>query len=91
MLLLISGMAADVGTLQRLPHAIGSRSLANELCFTARKMFAPEAKDCGFVSQVFKDRDRYRLTFFVTFLPTILLIMIFGLLDAERTLLIYSI
>lgn len=28
------GMAADVGTLQRFPKAIGSQSLARELCLT---------------------------------------------------------
>merc|ERR1719402_1687589 len=31
------GLAADVGTLQRLPKVIGSQSLVNELCLTARK------------------------------------------------------
>ncbi|XP_071449645.1 delta(3,5)-Delta(2,4)-dienoyl-CoA isomerase, mitochondrial [Hetaerina americana] len=51
------GMAADVGTLQRLPRAIGSSSLARELAFTARKMQASEAKDCGFVSRVFDDKE----------------------------------
>jgi hypothetical protein len=53
-----TGMAADVGTLQRLPRVIGSDSLARELVFTARKMMAPEAKECGFVSRVFNDKDR---------------------------------
>jgi len=52
-------MAADVGTLQRLPKAIGSRSLVNELAFTARKLPATEAKDCGFVSSIFPDKDRF--------------------------------
>lgn len=51
------GLAADVGTLQRLPKAIGSRSLVNELAFTARKFPSAEAKECGFVSSVFSDRD----------------------------------
>jgi len=37
------GLAADVGTLQRLPKVIGSDSLVRELCLTARKMFADEA------------------------------------------------
>lgn len=32
------GMAADVGTLQRLPKVIGNMSLVRELCFSARKM-----------------------------------------------------
>ena len=34
------GAVADVGTLQRLPKVIGSQSLVNDLCFTARKMFS---------------------------------------------------
>ncbi|CRK87791.1 CLUMA_CG001549, isoform A [Clunio marinus] len=51
------GMAADVGTLQRLPKAIGSQSLVRELCFTARKMLSEEAEKCGLVSKVFEDRN----------------------------------
>ncbi|XP_051813538.1 delta(3,5)-Delta(2,4)-dienoyl-CoA isomerase, mitochondrial-like isoform X1 [Acanthochromis polyacanthus] len=51
------GMAADVGTLQRLPKVIGSRSLVNELALTARKMYADEAKSSGLVSRVFADKE----------------------------------
>ncbi|KAL0972987.1 hypothetical protein UPYG_G00197350 [Umbra pygmaea] len=51
------GLAADVGTLQRLPKVIGSRSLVNELALTARKMYADEAKDSGLVSRVFQDKE----------------------------------
>ncbi|XP_055526459.1 delta(3,5)-Delta(2,4)-dienoyl-CoA isomerase, mitochondrial isoform X2 [Wyeomyia smithii] len=51
------GMAADVGTLQRLPKVIGSQSLARELCFTARKFQSAEALSCGFVSNVFESRE----------------------------------
>ncbi|XP_028320934.1 delta(3,5)-Delta(2,4)-dienoyl-CoA isomerase, mitochondrial isoform X1 [Gouania willdenowi] len=51
------GLAADVGTLQRLPKVIGSRSLVNELALTARKMYADEAKSSGLVSRVFPDKD----------------------------------
>ncbi|XP_043913233.1 delta(3,5)-Delta(2,4)-dienoyl-CoA isomerase, mitochondrial isoform X4 [Protopterus annectens] len=51
------GLAADVGTLQRLPRIIGSRSLVNELAFTARKMMSDEAKSCGLVSRVFQDKE----------------------------------
>ncbi|XP_068934713.1 delta(3,5)-Delta(2,4)-dienoyl-CoA isomerase, mitochondrial isoform X2 [Petaurus breviceps papuanus] len=51
------GLAADVGTLQRLPRVIGSRSLVNELAFTARKMMADEALSSGLVSRVFQDRE----------------------------------
>ncbi|KAI1894054.1 hypothetical protein AGOR_G00130040 [Albula goreensis] len=51
------GLAADVGTLQRLPKVIGSRSLVNELALTARKMYSDEAKSCGLVSRVFSDKE----------------------------------
>ncbi|XP_065514211.1 delta(3,5)-Delta(2,4)-dienoyl-CoA isomerase, mitochondrial, partial [Caloenas nicobarica] len=50
------GLAADVGTLQRLPKIVGNQSLVNELAFTARKMMAPEAQSCGLVSRVFSDK-----------------------------------
>ncbi|XP_052023392.1 delta(3,5)-Delta(2,4)-dienoyl-CoA isomerase, mitochondrial [Apodemus sylvaticus] len=51
------GLAADVGTLQRLPKVIGNQSLVNELTFTARKMMADEALESGLVSRVFPDKD----------------------------------
>ncbi|XP_057568706.1 delta(3,5)-Delta(2,4)-dienoyl-CoA isomerase, mitochondrial [Hippopotamus amphibius kiboko] len=51
------GLAADVGTLQRLPRVIGNQSLVNELAFTARKMMADEALDSGLVSRVFPDKE----------------------------------
>ncbi|ERE46486.1 delta(3,5)-Delta(2,4)-dienoyl-CoA isomerase, mitochondrial isoform X1 [Cricetulus griseus] len=51
------GLAADVGTLQRLPKVIGNQSLVNELTFTARRMMADEALDSGLVSRVFPDKD----------------------------------
>ncbi|XP_008281288.1 delta(3,5)-Delta(2,4)-dienoyl-CoA isomerase, mitochondrial isoform X2 [Stegastes partitus] len=51
------GMAADVGTLQRLPKVIGSRSLVNELALTGRKLYADEAKSSGLVSRVFPDKE----------------------------------
>merc|ERR1711915_838604 len=51
------GLAADVGTLQRLPKVIGSQSLASELCLTARKLPSSEALSCGLVSSLHPDRD----------------------------------
>ncbi|XP_036988777.2 delta(3,5)-Delta(2,4)-dienoyl-CoA isomerase, mitochondrial isoform X2 [Artibeus jamaicensis] len=51
------GLAADVGTLQRLPKVIGNQSLVNELAFTARKMMADEALGSGLVSRVFPDKE----------------------------------
>lgn len=53
-------MAADVGTLQRLPKVIGSDSLVRELCYTARKLPAAEALSAGLVSRVYEDKDRWR-------------------------------
>ncbi|KAM7349173.1 delta(3,5)-Delta(2,4)-dienoyl-CoA isomerase, mitochondrial isoform 2-T2 [Cochliomyia hominivorax] len=50
------GMAADVGTLQRFPKAIGSQSLARELCYTGRRFESSEAFSCGLVSKVFSDK-----------------------------------
>ncbi|NXH56775.1 ECH1 protein, partial [Rhabdornis inornatus] len=51
------GLAADVGTLQRLPKIVGNQSLVNELAFTARVMRAPEALSCGLVSRVLPDKE----------------------------------
>ena len=51
------GLAADVGTLQRLPRVIGSQSLVNELCLTARKMKSEEAERCGLVSEVHQTKE----------------------------------
>uniref|UniRef100_A0A8C4WS76 Enoyl CoA hydratase 1, peroxisomal n=1 Tax=Eptatretus burgeri TaxID=7764 RepID=A0A8C4WS76_EPTBU len=51
------GLAADVGTLQRLPKVIGNRSLVCELAYTGRKMMSDEAHCCGLISQIFQDKD----------------------------------
>jgi len=51
------GMAADVGTLQRIQHCIGNASLVRELAYTARRMESAEALSCGFVSRVFGTRE----------------------------------
>ncbi|PHP67964.1 enoyl-CoA hydratase [Zhengella mangrovi] len=50
------GMAADVGTLQRLPKLIAP-ALAAELALTGRRFDAAEARAMGLVSQVAADRD----------------------------------
>ncbi|XP_043282079.1 delta(3,5)-Delta(2,4)-dienoyl-CoA isomerase, mitochondrial [Venturia canescens] len=52
------GMAADVGVLQRLPKIIGSDSLVRELAYTARKFFAQEALECGFVNRIFENKEQ---------------------------------
>ncbi|VDL95002.1 unnamed protein product [Schistocephalus solidus] len=46
------GFTADIGTLQLLPAAIGSDSLARELILTGRRFYAEEAFRVGFVSRV---------------------------------------
>lgn len=51
------GLAADVGTLQRLPKVIGNQSLVRELCLTARKFDSAEAEKAGMVSKVYSDRE----------------------------------
>ncbi len=48
------GMAADVGTLQRLPHLIPA-GLVRELAYTGRRLPADEALACGLVNAVFDD------------------------------------
>ena len=50
------GMAADVGTLQRLPKLIAP-AVAAELAYTGRRFKADEAKAIGLVSQVLPDRE----------------------------------
>lgn len=50
------GMAADVGTLQRLPKLIPP-GVAHELAYTGRNMSAQEAMSVGFVNRVFEDRE----------------------------------
>lgn len=51
------GLAADVGTLQRLPKVIGNQSLVSDLCLTARRMESLEAEKCGLVSSVFQSKE----------------------------------
>ena len=43
------GLAADLGTLQRLPKVIGNGSLMRELAYTGREFRADEAKEFGMV------------------------------------------
>ena len=50
------GMAADVGTLQRLPRIIGD-GVMRELAYTGRNMFAEEARSVGLVNQVFPSHE----------------------------------
>lgn len=50
------GMAADVGTLQRLPRIIGDGML-RELAYTGRMFGAEEARSLGLVNRVYADHD----------------------------------
>jgi delta(3,5)-delta(2,4)-dienoyl-CoA isomerase len=46
------GIAADIGTLSRLPKAVGSFSWVKEVCLSAREWNAAEAERVGYVSSV---------------------------------------
>ncbi|KAG9018744.1 hypothetical protein FRB90_010050 [Tulasnella sp. 427] len=48
------GMAADIGTLSRLPKVVGNQSAVKELTLTGRTFDAIEALSVGFVSKVVK-------------------------------------
>lgn len=50
------GMAADVGTLQRLPKLIAP-GIVHELAYTGRPFSAAEAHSWGLVNTVYPDRD----------------------------------
>lgn len=51
------GLAADVGTLQRLPKVTGNASAVREWCFTGRKVDSQEALNAGLVSRVLGTRE----------------------------------
>ncbi|XP_060069005.1 delta(3,5)-Delta(2,4)-dienoyl-CoA isomerase, mitochondrial-like isoform X2 [Ylistrum balloti] len=51
------GLAADVGTLQRFPKIVGNDSLVRELTYTARRFYSDEAKEMGFISRIFPDKE----------------------------------
>lgn len=51
------GMAADIGTLQRLPKIVGSLGWVKDVCFTGRNFDANEALAQGFVQQAFETKD----------------------------------
>ena len=46
------GLAADIGTLARLPKIAGNHSLLHELAYSARDFSAAEAEKLGLVSRV---------------------------------------
>ncbi len=52
------GLAADIGTLQRLPKIVRSESFVREICLTGRRVGSEEALSQGLVSSVHEDKDR---------------------------------
>jgi enoyl-CoA hydratase len=50
------GMTADVGTLQRLPKII-PEGLARQWAYTGERVPAEQARQAGFVNEVFEDHD----------------------------------
>ncbi|KAI0441336.1 enoyl CoA hydratase-like protein [Xylaria telfairii] len=50
------GMAADIGTLSRLPKIVGNHSWVKDVCFSARFFGADEALAVGFVSRVLENK-----------------------------------
>lgn len=52
------GLAADIGTLARLPKIVGSTSWVKDVCLTARDFSAQEALAVGFVSQVHEGKEK---------------------------------
>ncbi|KAK2000250.1 enoyl-CoA hydratase/isomerase [Colletotrichum falcatum] len=51
------GLAADIGTLSRLPKLVGSTSWVKDVCLSARDFSADEALSVGFVSRVFESKE----------------------------------
>lgn len=51
------GMAADIGTLSRLPKIVGNIGWVKEVAYTARIFEPQEALHQGFVSQVHRTKD----------------------------------
>lgn len=51
------GLAADVGSLQLMPHLASNQSLLKELIYTGRELKVDEAVSLGFVSRVCDTKD----------------------------------
>jgi Delta3,5-Delta2,4-dienoyl-CoA isomerase len=52
------GIAADIGTLQRIEKIVKSSSFVREMAYTGRDFCANEAHQCGLVSRVFNDEHQ---------------------------------
>jgi delta(3,5)-delta(2,4)-dienoyl-CoA isomerase len=51
------GLAADIGTLSRLPHSVGNHSWIKEIALSARVFGSDEALQHGLVSRVCEDKQ----------------------------------
>jgi delta(3,5)-delta(2,4)-dienoyl-CoA isomerase len=51
------GLAADIGTLSRLPRAVGNQSWVKDVAMSARIFGSEEALRVGLVSGVYKDKS----------------------------------
>ena len=51
------GIAADIGTLSRLPKIVGNTSWVKDVCLSARIFGAEEAHQVGFVSHVYPGKE----------------------------------
>uniref|UniRef100_A0A8R1DQE1 Delta(3,5)-Delta(2,4)-dienoyl-CoA isomerase, mitochondrial n=1 Tax=Caenorhabditis japonica TaxID=281687 RepID=A0A8R1DQE1_CAEJA len=51
------GLAADIGTLNRIQKVVGNDSWTREVCFTARDFGADEALKYGLVSRIFDSQE----------------------------------
>ena len=52
------GLAADIGTLTRLPKIVGNHSWVKEVTLSARIFSAEEAYRVGFVSHVLENKEK---------------------------------
>jgi len=50
------GMAADIGTLQRLPRVVPEGKV-RELAYTGRRMYSDESLECGLVNKVYESQE----------------------------------
>ncbi|KAI4909608.1 putative secondary metabolism biosynthetic enzyme [Alternaria incomplexa] len=51
------GLAADIGTLSRLPHSVGNLSWVKDIALSARIFGSDEALQHGLVSKVYRDKQ----------------------------------
>ncbi|KAJ3394796.1 putative enoyl CoA hydratase [Lobulomyces angularis] len=59
------GIAADVGTLQRLPKVVGNQSWVKEICLTGRYFSGEEAVTHGLCSKTFDNKEEMTKNLFL--------------------------